>query len=54
MKKFLLLLSVVLSLSLGACSSDKEAIYKAPDETKVKENRPLTLPPDFELRPPRK
>ena len=49
MKKIICLL---LCLGLLACSSAKKAIYQAPDESLVIQNRPLTLPPEYELRPP--
>lgn len=43
---------ILLCLSLLACSSAKKSIYRAPDESLVIQNRPLTLPPEYELRPP--
>ncbi|MBP5160641.1 MAG: DUF3035 domain-containing protein [Alphaproteobacteria bacterium] len=49
MKKIICLL---LCIGLLACSSAKKAIYQAPDESLVIQNRPLTLPPEYELRPP--
>ena len=53
MKKICICLLVCLSvLTLSACGSKKGAIYNAPDEKQVKENKPLTLPPDYTLRPP--
>jgi len=48
MKKTMALLLVATALT--GCISGK----KGPDETVVLENMPLTLPPNFELRPPRK
>jgi len=50
MKKLLLLGFLV--LSVAGCT-DKSTIYRAPDETAVSERKDLTLPPDFELRPPK-
>lgn len=47
MKKTLALLLVATAVT--GCISGK----KGPDETLVLENMPLTLPPNFELRPPR-
>ena len=43
---------ILFCLSLMACSSAKNSIYRAPDESLVGQNRPLTLPPEYELRPP--
>jgi len=40
---------------INSCSGVKEKmglIKKAPDEYQVYENKPLTLPPNFDLRPP--
>jgi len=40
---------------INGCSGVKEKIgliKKAPDEFQVYENKPLTLPPNFDLRPP--
>ena len=50
MKKLLLL--GLLAASVVACT-DKSTIYRAPDETAVSQRKDLTLPPDFELRPPK-
>ena len=47
MKKALAL--VLVATAITGCMSGK----KGPDETVVLENMPLTLPPNFELRPPR-
>lgn len=40
---------ILVATALTGCISGK----KGPDETMVIENLPLTLPPSFELRPPR-
>ena len=47
-----LLLLGLLTCTLSACSN-KSTIYRAPDETVISERKDLTLPPDFELRPPK-
>jgi Protein of unknown function (DUF3035) len=42
-------------LALAGCSSIKEAVgltTTMPDEFAVESNPPLTIPPDFDLRPP--
>ena len=49
MKK--IILCVLLCVCLSGCSK-KGAIFSAPDETLIKENPPLTVPPDYTLRPP--
>lgn len=46
----------VLALALGACSGVRDQLgltKKSPDEFKVVSRAPLTLPPNFDLRPPR-
>ena len=53
MKKSLLLVCLLGVVVLSACSS-KDTIYRAPDETKVQKQKSLILPPDYELRPPKK
>ena len=50
MKKILLFGLLICALS--ACTS-KSTIFRAPDETKVSTRKDLTLPPDYELRPPK-
>ena len=50
MKKFLLLGLVI--FALAACTS-KSTIFRAPDESQVAQRKDLTLPPDYELRPPK-
>ncbi len=50
MKKILLF--TLMACTLAACTS-KSTIYRAPDETQVSERKDLTLPPDYELRPPK-
>jgi len=50
-----ILLILVMAAGLGACDSAKRAISggkKAPDEFAVYKRPPLSLPPDFALRPP--
>ena len=51
-----LLLAVSSLLSLTACDSVGEALGMSrvtPDEKAVTTNDPLSLPPDFEIKPPR-
>src|ERR1700730_15296761 len=46
---------VMLSLSLSGCSDFKKVIgieKTSPDEFAVESRAPLTIPPDFDLRPP--
>ena len=46
---------IILCLLMGVCvvgCTKKSAIYNAPDETLIKENQPLVVPPDYTLRPP--
>ena len=50
MKKLLLLGLVICALS--ACTN-KSTIFRAPDESQISERKDLTLPPDYELRPPK-
>ena len=45
-------LALFLCLSLVGCTA-KSTIYRAPDETQIEERKNLTLPPDYELRPPK-
>ena len=48
-------LVLMMAFSLGACDSVKRAISggkKAPDEFAVYKRPPLSLPPDYALRPP--
>lgn len=50
------LLCVGLALSLSACEQIRETAgiqKKAPDEFAVVRNAPLSVPPDYDLRPPR-
>lgn len=50
-----LALAAVAALSLGACSSVKKELgvgRNSPDEFLVVKRAPLTLPPDYGLRPP--
>ena len=49
--KHLLLLGLLV-FSISACTN-KSTIFRAPDETTVSERKDLTLPPDYELRPPK-
>ena len=47
---------VGLALALGACEGTKEQLgltKKPPDEFRVHARAPLSVPPDFNLRPPR-
>jgi hypothetical protein len=48
-------LGVIAALGLGACGETRKAIgwdKTSPDEFRVVSRAPLTLPPDFGLRPP--
>jgi hypothetical protein len=48
-------LAVALLVTLAGCAGVKEAVglgKKAPDDFAVGGNAPLTLPPDYHLRPP--
>ena len=50
-----ILLVFLMAISLGACDTVKRAIsrgQKAPDEFAVYKRPPLSLPPDYALRPP--
>jgi hypothetical protein len=50
-----ILLVLMMAFSLGACDSVKRAVSggkKAPDEFAVYKRPPLSLPPDYALRPP--
>ncbi len=51
MKNLTLLIMLASALALSACTA-KSTIYRAPDETSVETRKDLTLPPDYELRPP--
>ena len=57
MKKALLLVAVFFALGLtSACESERSVFgeeKKAPDEFAVYSRAPLSLPPDFGLRPPK-
>jgi hypothetical protein len=47
--------AVLLTLSLGGCSQTRQALgltKQAPDEFQVVARAPLSLPPDYNLRPP--
>lgn len=49
-------LSIVLMVTLAACSNVKESIglnKRAPDEFSVVSKAPLIIPPDYNLRPPK-
>ena len=54
MRQRLLLLGTV-AVTLSACGGNAPLIGQRtpPDETKVVDGPPLTLPPNFDLRPPR-
>jgi hypothetical protein len=47
-----LALALLLPLALGACSTFRGG-SQSPDELAVAREAPLTMPPDFTLRPPR-
>jgi hypothetical protein len=54
MRKFCLLMTVVAALSLCACNATKKSLglnRQGPDESTVKTNEPLTLPPEYNVRP---
>ncbi len=51
----IILVSAALALSLTACEQIRESAgvaKKAPDEFRVVRNAPLSVPPNYELRPP--
>ncbi|CCQ72294.1 DUF3035 domain-containing protein [Magnetospira sp. QH-2] len=56
MRRITTALVIVLGLSLGGCSDTKEILgigtKQAPDEFTVYSRAPLSMPPDFGLRPP--
>ena len=51
--KNLFIFALFISLSCTVACTTKSTIFRAPDETSVKERKDLTLPPDYELRPPK-
>ncbi len=54
-RKFIVLASALAMLSLSACSDLKQEMgigRNSPDEFTVVKRAPLTLPPDYDLRPP--
>ena len=54
MKKIYLLIAVMALISLGACNATRKSLgfsRKGPDETTVKTNEPLILPPEYNVRP---
>ena len=54
MKKICLLLAVTAMVSLSACNATKKSLglsRQGPDETTVKTNEPLILPPEYNVRP---
>ncbi len=56
MKHILVTASLAMLTALAGCSGAAESLgfgRKAPDEFAVVERPPLSIPPDFELRPPR-
>jgi len=53
--RWLVVSAMILPLALGGCSSIKETLgltKRSPDEFKVVSRAPLSMPPDFYLRPP--
>lgn len=57
MRKHTLIIAIIglSALGLGACSSTKEQLglnKSTPDEFMVVKNAPLSMPPDYSLRPP--
>jgi Protein of unknown function (DUF3035) len=54
-RPLLVLISLIVILSLPGCSDLRQAIgldQTGPDEFAVESRAPLTIPPDFNLRPP--
>ena len=54
MKKICLLMAAVAVFSLCACNATRKSLgfaRQGPDETTVKTNEPLTLPPEYNVRP---
>ncbi len=51
MTKYILISIFATCAFLTACTA-KDTVYRAPDETQVVKQKALTLPPDYELRPP--
>lgn len=54
MRKICLLMTVVAALSLCACNATRKTLgfsRQGPDESTVKTNEPLTLPPEYNVRP---
>ena len=51
-KKLLVLGAAVGAVSLTACSSSGDSALSGPDEFRVIRKAPLTMPPDYNLRPP--
>ena len=54
MKKLYLLLAVLAIMSVSACGVTKKMLgftREGPDETNVKTNKPLVLPPEYNVRP---
>ena len=57
MKKLYLLLAVLAIMSVSACGATKKMLgftREGPDETNVKTNKPLVLPPEYNVRPQKK
>ena len=50
--KFILLINILFLFSCGGVKERVGLIKKAPDEFQVYEKKPLSVPPNFELRPP--
>lgn len=54
MKKLYLILAVIAVMSVSACGITKKTLgfaKEGPDETNVKTNQPLVLPPEYSVRP---
>lgn len=54
MRKICLLIAVMAMISLTACNATKKSLglsRQGPDETTVKTNEPLILPPEYNVRP---
>lgn len=56
MKNIYLAAIIVMALSLSACGITKRTLgldHHGPDETVVRTNNPLILPPEYSVRPAR-
>jgi len=54
MKKVFVVMVLTMVLAVSSCGITKKTLgfaNEGPDETKVKTNPPLTLPPEYDVRP---